>query len=35
MLKNKVLQRIGAIIKHQNFKYKHEHRKRLLQVDGS
>ena len=29
MWKNKVLQRIGAT-KHQNFKYKHEHRKHLL-----
>ena len=28
------MQRIGAT-KHQNFKYKHEHRKSLLQVDGS
>ena len=27
------MQRIGAT-KHQNFKDKHEHRKRLLQVDG-
>ena len=34
MWKNKVLQRIAAT-KHQNLKYKHEHRKRLLQVDGS
>ena len=34
MWKNKVLQRIGAT-KHQNFTYKHEHRKRLLLVDGS
>ena len=33
MWKNKVFQRIGAT-KHQNFKYKHEQRKRLLQVDG-
>ena len=33
MWKNEVLQRIGAT-KHQNFKYKHEHIKRSLQVDA-